>query len=126
VKKVGIEEQNMPPVVNSVKNHPHPESAIPLALFPPPHDAGMKPQIRRRCVQKMFPSQLALKPRLLNVARCRFAIRNSRQSPPRQSCILLVSEKSPSRWFVNPRVAEVPADAERMAISADTLPQENV
>jgi hypothetical protein len=126
VKKVGIEEQNMPPLVNSVKNHPHPESAIPLALFPPPHGAGMKSLNRRRCVQKILLSQLALKPRFLIVARCRFAIRNSRPSPPRLSCILLVSEKSPSRWFVNPRVAEVPADADRMAISADTLPQENV
>ena len=37
-----------------------------------------------------------------------------------------VLEKSPSRWFVNPRVVEVPADANLMAISADTLPQENV
>jgi len=126
VKKVGIGEQNMPPVVNSVKNHPHPESAIPLALFPPPHGAGMKSLNRRRCAQKMFPSPLALKPRLLIVARCRFAIRNSRPSLPRRSCILLVSEKSPSRWFVNPRVAEVPADADRMGISDDTLPQEKV
>jgi hypothetical protein len=97
VKKVGIEEQNMPPVSNTVKNHPHPESAIPLDLFPPLHDAGMKPQIRRRCAQKMFPSPPALKPRFFSVARCRFAIRNSRPSPPRRFCILLVSEKSPSR-----------------------------
>jgi hypothetical protein len=126
VKKVGIEEQNMPPGSNIVKSHPHPESTIPLALFLPPHGAGIKPQIRRRCVKKMFPSPLALKPRFFSVARCRFAIRNSRPSPPWRSCILLVSEKSPSRWFVNPRVVEVPADAERMAISADTLPQENV
>jgi hypothetical protein len=28
VKKVGIGEQNMSPVVNSMKNHPHPESAL--------------------------------------------------------------------------------------------------
>ena len=77
-------------------------------------------------MKKMFPSPLALKPRFFIVARCRFAIRNSRPSLPRRSCILLVSEKSPSRWFVNPRVAEVPADADRMGISADTLPQENV
>jgi hypothetical protein len=97
VKKVGIEEQNMPPVVISLKSHPHPKSAIPLDLFPPLHDAGMKPLNRRRCVKKMFPSPLALKPRFFSVARCRFAIRNSRPSPPRRSCILLVSEKSPSR-----------------------------
>jgi hypothetical protein len=75
---MGIEEQNMPPVSNTVKNHPHPESAIPLALFPPPHGAGMKSLNRRRCVQKILLSQLALKPRFLIVARCRFAIRNSR------------------------------------------------
>jgi hypothetical protein len=43
-------------------------------------------------VKKMFPSPLALKPRFFSVARCRFAIRNSRPSPPRRSCILLVSE----------------------------------
>jgi len=37
VKKVGIGEQNMPPVVNSVKNHAHPESA--LSPFPVPATA---------------------------------------------------------------------------------------
>jgi hypothetical protein len=37
------------------------------------------------------------------------------------SCVL---EKSPSGWFVNPRVVEVPAAADRMAISAVTLPRE--
>jgi len=122
---MGIEEQNMPPVSNTVKNIPCPCLPNPHLPFLPPHGAGMKAQIRRRCVKKMFPSPLALKHRLLIVARCRFAIRNSRPSPPRRSCILLVSEKSPSRWFVNPRVVEMPAAAYRMAISADTLPKEN-
>ena len=123
---MGIEEQNMPPVSNTVKNHPRPCLPNPRLPLLPPHGAGMKPQIRRRCMKKMFPSPLALKPRFISVARCRFAIRNSRPSLPRRSCILLVSEKSPSRWFVNPRVAEVPADADRMGISADTMPQEKV
>ena len=94
---MGIGEQNMPPVVKTVKNHPHPKSAIPLALFPPPQGAWLKLLNRRRCVQKMFPSPLALKHRFFIVARCRFPIRNSRPSPPRLSFILLVSEKSPSR-----------------------------
>jgi len=89
---MGIEEQNMPPVSNTVKIIPIPSPPFPLSLFPPLHDAGMKPQIRRRCVKKMFPSPLALKPRFFSVARCRFAIRNSRPSPPRRSCILHVSE----------------------------------
>jgi hypothetical protein len=69
---------------------------------------------------------IALKHRFLIVASSRFEIRNSRPSPPRLFWILLASEKSPSRWFVNPRVVEVPAAADRMAISADTLPQEKV
>jgi hypothetical protein len=40
--------------------------------------------------------------------------------------LVAFSLKKLLRWFVNPRFVEVPADAERMAISADTLAQENV
>ena len=48
-----------------------------------------------------------------------------RHPPPLhlQSPAFPVLEKSPSRWFVNLWVVEVPADAHRMAISADTLPR---
>ena len=99
---------NMPPVMSSVTNHPPSASTECSAPVPDGAWCGAAALNRRRWVQKMFPSPFVLKQRSLIVARYGFPIRNSHLSPPRPSSILLVSKKSPSRWFVNTRVVVSP------------------
>ena len=73
-KKMGIGKQKVSPVANTAKIIPYPPPTIPHLPLPPPQGAGLKPLNRQRCVQKMFPSPLALKHPSLIVARCRFPI----------------------------------------------------